>query len=308
MKIEVLLTEAEIAQEFFEAVEARDLPEKFFYWFPLSVRAWLALAKDSRFQSLTRAWEDLTAKGEKIARHFDGQVSVISLGAGDGARDNLLLESLRAQQREVRYFPVDASQALLETACSGAEDAEIETLGIKADISSPIHLVLAADATESPKLFLMSGNTLGAFDPMDQVRHLTQCLHESDRLIVDGEIYDPAALAGQENSANRDFAFAPLASIGITAEDGQLRFEQKRDDRHEGLHVLTKHFRADRDLRITISAEEIELTRGDRLCMNFSYAYTREAFHWLLAEHGHLKVLEESTSPDGRFVTALCSR
>ena len=33
MKVEVVLTEADIAQEFAEAIEARDLPEKFFFWF-----------------------------------------------------------------------------------------------------------------------------------------------------------------------------------------------------------------------------------------------------------------------------------
>ena len=32
MKVEVVLTEADITQEFAEAVEARDLPEKFFFW------------------------------------------------------------------------------------------------------------------------------------------------------------------------------------------------------------------------------------------------------------------------------------
>ena len=36
MKVEVVLTEADISQEFAEAIEARDLPEKFFYWFPRS--------------------------------------------------------------------------------------------------------------------------------------------------------------------------------------------------------------------------------------------------------------------------------
>ena len=36
MKVEVVLTEADIAQEFAEAMEARDLPEKFFFWFPRS--------------------------------------------------------------------------------------------------------------------------------------------------------------------------------------------------------------------------------------------------------------------------------
>ena len=57
MKIEVVLTEAEILQELAEAVEARDLPEKFFYWSPLAVRAWLACAADAAFGDLRRAWK-----------------------------------------------------------------------------------------------------------------------------------------------------------------------------------------------------------------------------------------------------------
>ena len=36
MKVDVVLTEADMAQEFAEALEARDLPEKFFFWFPRS--------------------------------------------------------------------------------------------------------------------------------------------------------------------------------------------------------------------------------------------------------------------------------
>jgi hypothetical protein len=40
MKVEVVLTEADLAQEFTDAFEARDLPEKFFYWFPRSAADW----------------------------------------------------------------------------------------------------------------------------------------------------------------------------------------------------------------------------------------------------------------------------
>src|ERR1039458_2885456 len=43
MKVEVVLTEADIAQEFAEAIEARDLPEKFFFWFPRSAAEWAPL-------------------------------------------------------------------------------------------------------------------------------------------------------------------------------------------------------------------------------------------------------------------------
>ena len=208
MNIEVLLTEAEIANEFAEALEARDLPEKFFYWSPLSVRAWLDLSQDGAAEGQRKAWAAVSAAAERVARQFQGPVSVVSFGAGDGSKDISLLKGLQRAGLQLKYFPVDASQALLELACAAGEDAEIESLGIKADIASPVHLVLACDAAESPKLYLMAGNTLGGFDPLDQLRHLAECLHPEDRLIVDGEIFDAASPDLDRRPLMRRFALA----------------------------------------------------------------------------------------------------
>jgi hypothetical protein len=308
MKIEILLTETEIAQEFSESMEARDLPEKFFYWLPLSAQMWLALSRDPANESLRQCWQSVAEKITPVVEHFKGPVSTISFGAGDGFTDRLLLVEMQKNGREVKYFPVDASQALLETACAAAEDQEIETLGMKADISSPVHLVLASDASESPKLLLVAGNTVGSFDPLDQIRHIAQCMHPGDRLIIDCEIYNEAALERTKSPAMQQFAFAPLASIGITKEDGEVTFEVKRDERHEGLYLVARRFRADHDIHATVSGKEIVLERGERLSMNFSYLYTRRAFRWLLEEHGKLTVCDETVSADGRFVVAVCSR
>ena len=154
MNIEVLLTEAEIAEEFAESFEARDLPEKFFYWSAPSVKAWRALAARSEEQ-LRETWETLASKAPDLTAAFGGKVPIISFGAGDGSKDRVLAKALVAAGREVKYFPVDASQTLLEIACAGAEDEDCEALGVKADISSPMHVLLAADVSEAPRLYLM---------------------------------------------------------------------------------------------------------------------------------------------------------
>jgi Histidine-specific methyltransferase, SAM-dependent len=307
MNIEVLLTEAEIAQEFTESMEARDLPEKFFYWFPLSVRAWRELSADGAFADLMRTWDTLSTRIGEITAHFPGSVPVVSYGAGDGSKDRLLIQALKRSGREVRYFPVDASQTLLETACSGAEDDDVEVIGIKADISSPMHLVLASDAAESPKLFLMSGNTLGGFDPIEQIKQIAQRLHDGDRLVLDAELYQEGASTLSAHPRYVEFAFAPLLSIGVTEEDGEIKFEKKIDERHAGLHMMTKRFHARRDLRITVSGHDIQVARGERIFMNFRYQFTKVAFRWLLEKQGGLKVLDEVVSPDGGFISAVCS-
>ncbi len=307
MNIEVFLTEAEIAQEFVESIEARDLPEKFFYWFPRSVRAWLELTQSPVTAGLRQCWENCGGLAAHVAGSAEATVSVVSLGSGDGAKDRALIKSLERAGHGVKYFPVDASQTLLELASAAAEDAEIETTGIKADISSPMHLVLASDAAESPKVFLMAGNTLGGFDPLDQVRHLAECMHPDDRLIIDGETSHEAILARAEEPSVRRFILAPLATVGIAEDDGELKFEHKRDDRHSGLHLITRYFRADRDLTLALPGDPT-LPRGERVFLNFRYAYTPEAFRWLLAKHAGLKILEEVRGSDGKSILAVCSR
>ena len=304
MNIEVLLTEAEIAQEFAEAMEARDLPEKFFCWTPLSVKAWRELSGTAD-ESLRPTWSALALKAGDLVREFPGPRPRHQLRRGDGAKDQTILKALIDAGREVKYFPVDASQTMLETACAAAEDEDCEALGIKADISSPVHLMLAADVSEAPRLFLIVGNTLGGFDPLDQARHVAGCLHKGDVFIVDARIHDGSL---DDSEAERNFAFAPLASVGIGREDGELKFAENEDDRKKGLYIMTRRFQAGRDLRMIVGGREIAVERGERIFLNFRYRFTREAFRWLVAEHAGLKIVGEIPSADGRYVTVICSK
>lgn len=310
MKVEVLLTEAEIAQEFAEAMQARDLPEKFFFWSPCSAQAWRSLSADEQlFGGLTETWSTLAANCNGVSRHFSDRVPTISFGAGDGARDRLLLEGLKQDGFECQYFPVDASQSLLELACAGADDDDLECTGIKADISSPVHLVYAADAAEPPRLFIMSGNTLGVFDPLAEIRYIAQCMRAGDVLIVDGEIYhESETIARRNHPAVRRFVAALLKSVGIEESDREIRFEDKIDDRHGGLHQITRSFRAERDLVASVNGEQVPLQRGELIGMNFQYSYTEDTFHWLLRQHGGFHIEQEFPSADGHFLTAVCRK
>lgn len=310
MKVEVVLTEADITQEFAEAVEARDLPEKFFYWFPRSATEWARLAADSElYGGLWQTWTEIAAGASELARGFNGKVPVISFGAGDGARDRLLMDALKKAGAECLYFPVDASQSMLEMASAGAEDEDIETVGIKADISSPVHLVYAADAAEPPRLFVLTGNTMGSFDPLAEIRYVAQCMKPGDRLLVDGELFhEKESMRRRDSAAARQFFSALLASVGIGDDDGEIRFNLKRDERHVGLYMVTRHFRAGRDLSATVAGQEIPLERGEHIGLNFQYVYEPEAFLWLIRERGGLEIVRQYPSNDGRFLTVLCRK
>ena len=166
--VQVLLTENELAEQFVSSFGARALAEKFFYWFPLSVRAWLALCADGAYRNYVRSRSLIARSAGEVAAFFaPGLVEMLSLGSGQGDKDLIVLQALRERGARVTYLPVDSSQALLEMACRGALDAGIPTHGIKADFTIPSQLTALAAGPEAPRrLVCLLGNTLGAFDPI----------------------------------------------------------------------------------------------------------------------------------------------
>ncbi len=201
---------------------------------------------------------------------------------------------------------MDASQALLELACESALAAGFPVEGVKADVTRPDHLdALAARPDTPPRLVMMLGNTLGAFDPIAHARALRALLRPRDLLLVDGELYSGGdTVAGYDNPLNRRFAWAPLHAVGIGEEDGDLRFEVREDARLSGLYPLAKFFEARRDVAARMGGETLALAAGERVEMNHSYKYGAETFERILIEAG-LSVRWRGASEDQRFLMVL---
>ncbi|MGH7455718.1 MAG: L-histidine N(alpha)-methyltransferase, partial [bacterium] len=215
-----------------------------------------------------------------------------------------------ASGRAPHYVPLDASQALLEMACALARDSGFSCRGVKADLANAQHLAAVHDLNPAaPSLVMILGNTLGAFDPPDYCARLARLLRPQDHLLVDGEIFSAAAtMSGYDNPLNRQFAFGPLRSLGLTEpEDGELQFESDIDDRKPGLYRVRKHFRAARDLALLIAGETIRLRAGERIEMNWSYKYAHDTFLELLHEAG-MAAVAQYVSDDGRFLMALARK
>ncbi|MGH7449914.1 MAG: L-histidine N(alpha)-methyltransferase, partial [bacterium] len=191
LNIDVLLSENQMAHEFLTALNRHDLPEKFFYWFPTSVRAWLNLCSDGAYRNFMRSHTLLQTYAAEVVSHLPhDDIAVVSLGAGQGIKDMLVLETLRASGRAPHYVPLDASQALLEMACESARDSGFSCRGVKADLANAQHLAAVNDLNlAAPRLVMMLGNTLGAFDPLEYCERLAHLLRPQDHLLIDGEIF-----------------------------------------------------------------------------------------------------------------------
>src|SRR5207245_11309489 len=94
--IHSLLTENELADEFVAAFHARRFAEKFFYWFPLSVRAWLALCSDGAYRNYVRSRSLIAQSADQLAGFVrPGCLEGGSLGAGQGHKGRPIVNALR---------------------------------------------------------------------------------------------------------------------------------------------------------------------------------------------------------------------
>ena len=311
IQIDILLSEDQIAQEFMDALERHDLPEKFFYWFPLSIRAWINLCGDGAYRNYVRSHSVLQNHAAEIVSMLPSEpIELISLGAGQGTKDFLIMEHLQKQGKYLNYRPVDASQGLLEIACQSAKDKNFACRGLKADLNNDSHLTeMQAILDEKPRLITMLGNTLGAFDPMKFASKLDNIMRPQDFLILDGELFNQTdTLAGYDNPINRQFAFGPLSSVGLSEpNDGRLHIKTDVDNRQAGLYRIRKHFQASRDLKIMLAGETVQILSDTNIEMSWSYKYDRDALTGLITSSG-MQLAAEYLSTDKRFLTLLVKK
>ena len=311
IQIDILLSEDQIVQEFMDALERHDLPEKFFYWFPLSIRAWINLCGDGAYRNYVRSHSVLQNHAAEIVSMLPSEpIELISLGAGQGTKDFLIIEHLQKQGKYLNYRPVDASQGLLEIACQSAKDKNFACRGLKADLNNDSHLKeMQAILDEKPRLIMMLGNTLGAFDPMKFASKLDKIMRPQDFLILDGELFNQTdTLAGYDNPINRQFAFGPLSSVGLSEpNDGRLHIQTDIDNRQAGLYRIRKHFQASRDLKIMLAGETVQILSDTNIEMSWSYKYDRDALTGLITSSG-MQLAAEYISTDKRFLTLLVKK
>ena len=311
IQIDILLSEDQIAQEFMDALERHDLPEKFFYWFPLSIRAWINLCGDGAYRNYVRSHSVLQNHAAEIVSMLPSEpIELISLGAGQGTKDFLIMEHLQKQGKYLNYRPVDASQGLLEIACQSAKDKNFACRGLKADLNNDSHLTeMQVILDKKPRLIMMLGNTLGAFDPLKFASKLDNIMRPQDFLILDGELFNQTdTLAGYDNPINRQFAFGPLSSVGLSEpNDGRLHIQTDIDNRQSGLYRIRKHFQASRDLKIMLAGETVQILSDTNIEMSWSYKYDRDALTGLITSSG-MQLAAEYLSTDKRFLTLLVKK
>ncbi|MBI2839909.1 MAG: L-histidine N(alpha)-methyltransferase [Acidobacteria bacterium] len=309
--VRCLITEQELAEQLVASFEGGYLPEKFFYWTPLSVKAWLDLCTDGAYRNYIRSLSLIERCASRWFRsHLEpaGEIVLVSLGSGQGDKDLVLLNALREMGRSAHYMAVDTSQSLLEIALNRAIANGFPARGVKADLGADATWgVLESEARGVRRIFCLLGNTIGAFGPESLIRSLSATARAGDLVLVDGEIIRDQTMSGYDNPLNRRFAFAPLAAAGINEQDGTVVFHLSRSEELTGVWRLSKYFEPTRDVTLSIGGVHLAMRAGSRLQMSCSLKFEPAALGNTIRT-ALFEIEETATSDDGGFEMLLVRR
>lgn len=229
----------------------------FAYWGIEPTVAWIQACSDPMYPVMRNSIESFLPRWERIEDKVTGTaMHYVSLGPGDGHKDNVILSSLQNSAGALSYIPVDMSAEMLRMCIHEPR----RTRSISHDLVLPIQLDFGDPANlfalksllgnltgPEPILYSLLGNTLSNFrDYQTQLGLLAQLLRPQDRFVLElattrtiGEREVEAAAAEYHRSAAfRTFATSALVSYtDIPFDMDSVHFEASVDN---GRAILIK--------------------------------------------------------------------
>lgn len=170
---------------------------------PRDISAWPKYLYDSRgsqlFEEITEQPEYYQTRTElEILRRFSKQIlqeesfgTLVEIGSGSSSKTRTLIESMISLNGSLLYIPFDVSEsALRESSIYLSEEyPSIKISGYVGDFDSTVRELLSttSSGSESPRLIILLGGTIGNFSPKDRLdflREIRDGMNKRDKLLV----------------------------------------------------------------------------------------------------------------------------
>lgn len=213
-------------------------PSKYLYWTPQGSSHWLELCRHESYRyhrnSLKLLRDNVKALVENILKSTGtAEVDFVSVGSGDGVKDNILLRQLKAKLGAtgfIYYYPVDISDTLIVEAVRNAFGRGLtrNRFRVKALIADFVKLEqLQAFYEERPakNVFSVLGNTIGNADEDELMGSIADAMLDGDLLLMEfniGEASDLDPLWSDPIALEHDFT--PLAVLNVPFEPEKVQY------------------------------------------------------------------------------------
>jgi uncharacterized SAM-dependent methyltransferase len=223
------------------------VPSKYLYWTPEGSEHWLKLCKHKTYQFYRDSLELLrqragTIVGEIVKASGSAQIDLVSVGSGDGMKDNALLGQLQKELEDdefVYYYPVDISDTLIVEAIRNALHGGLprESFRVKALIADFLNLAqLQAFYEErpAPNLFSVLGNTIGNADEDELFRSVSDAMLPGDLVLLEVNVGKPSIDDPVwRNPVTVEHDFTPLAVLNVEFDPKRMEYSE-----HDGEGIV----------------------------------------------------------------------
>lgn len=307
---------AAVAEQLRESLRTRRMNHKFHYDTPRQAAAWLRV-----HEAYSPARRDAecglmyaTAFAEVAQRLAGvGDLDVVSLGAGGGQKDALLLRALLVSNPAVRcrYVPVDVSSGLSLVSRSAAVDAGVRAeecfpmvvdLAVEPDWAGALRGVTRAGVRRVICFFGMLPN----FESEWVLTRLAQMIGPEDVLLVSanlapGPSYPDGVAQVRPQYANDltcEWLLVSLLNVGVERSDGAISVGIEEWPAGSGLLRLKGEFTFAKARMIRCEGEDFSFAAGERFQLFFSYRHTPEILEALFQKQG-MRVADAWINPAG---------
>ncbi len=216
---------------------------------------------------------------------------IVELGSGSGEKTRHLLDML---PRVTAYVAVDISASALDHALSSlAERFPNKCLtGMVADYLTPF--VLPGDLEDMPKLFVFFGSTLGNFEPLEAasfLKRIAMSLKPDDALLIGIDTKKaPELIHSAYNDSSGVTASFNMNILSRINRDCAANFIPEyfyhEAEYQPGPGRVAMFLVSRQDHTVTVADRDIYFDEGERIRTEYSYKYSLEEFHSLVAEAG----------------------
>lgn len=213
----------------------RSLPPIYRYMGLIGRNNWAAVVDSPRYtyyrDALALYYSHRTTLVDSIVQAAQTTpLDIISLGPGDGRKDQLILKALTKafKPSKATYYPIEIGDAIIvDTLRTVGNDEDLTDMRIKAvlaDFNLLPQLKGIYAGGSAPRLFLLLGNTIGNLvnERWLLERIYADAMSDGDILVL--EVRNQRDVTDQVDPAFAHFEFGPLAYLGVPFDADKLGY------------------------------------------------------------------------------------
>jgi uncharacterized SAM-dependent methyltransferase len=214
------------------------VPSKYLYWTPQGSAHWLEFCELEQYKFYADSVLVLERHARSIAQKIveatgTAELDYVSVGSGDGIKDNLILRELHNKllpDEYIYYYPVDISDMLIIEAVrnvlQGLPKDKFRVKALIADFVRLEKLQAFYEERRSPNIFSVLGNTVGNADERKLIKSLAEAMLPGDLVLIEvnagkPDIGDPV----WNDVVTREHDFTPLTVLNVAFDPDLVEYK-----------------------------------------------------------------------------------